>query len=498
MPFTTKIEIVFDRKHIAPDDDIQFYRVYRKKNAVPDRIRSELTFIVNHPFFPENLEDTIVRLDSQLPQIGISYDPLEQIDEIDPRGAHYKIAIDDSVPIPPTNLIVIPDPNDNISDIGGILIQWTAAVPVGTIWGYDITAIDSGGLESPEGAELHPFETSKLETINIGLADGVIPAPSEYPLAGQIFNTYVIEGGSQTFTVNNQTSIVDDNGGTGWDTDGPMGVTGQSALSDFPNEQIILKWSEALKSLGTDMSSLRFRVTAFTKAGYSSTSIEIPGPSSVITPITNGNAGVSITKVDATRWHDGITPKNAPSPPAEIIDVPNIIDGIINLAHGSIIKGSVFVTDTTGQIIYVEDSGSYNSPNNDGDYIIDYSRINGLFDVGGRIKILNSGIINPLQRLHVQYKFGLDFGTGPISLRPTLADNFVGPYNGTIWSGTGLQTFTDTEVESESVYNYAWFVTDNAGRTTQNGEIKYAQGILQDVIFPSAITGFKVEAILQP
>src|SRR5437868_6509866 len=143
---TTKIEISFQRKSNPPDSDIQFYRIYRKKNAIPSRIRSELALIISQPTSQENLDDTIIRLDSQLPQTGISYDPLELINEVDPRGNPYKIAIDDSIPVPPTNVIVIPDPADNHSDIGGILISWRGSTSIGTIWGYDVTAVDSGGL----------------------------------------------------------------------------------------------------------------------------------------------------------------------------------------------------------------------------------------------------------------------------------------------------------------------------------------------------------------
>lgn len=498
MVFTTKIELTFDRKHIAPDDDINFYRVYRKKNAVPDRIRSELVIIVSQPFFPENPEDTITRLDSQLPQTGISYDPLEQINETDPRGSHYKIAIDDSLPVPPTNLIVIPDPNDNQSDIGGILIQWTSASTVGTIWGYDITAIDSGGLESPEGAVLSHTETSKLETINIGLADGSTPVPSEYPLANQIFNTYNVDGGSRQFIVNNQTSSLDNNDGHGWDINGPMGVTGQSATSNFPDKSITLRWSESIKNIGTDLSNRRLRITSFTKAGYSSSSVEVPGPSSVICAITNGVAGLTITRVDATRWHDGVTIKISPSPPPELITAPMIIDGIVNLQHGSIIRGSVTITDTTGHIIYIEDSGTFNYPNGDGDYIVDYSMVNGQTDIGSRVKILRTGIIAPEQHLYIRYKFGLDYGIGPSSLRPSLTDQIVGAYNGTVWSGTGPQVYIDNNIDSESAYNYMWSITDNAGRTASLTETKYAQAILQDVVFPTSIQNFKVEAVLRP
>jgi hypothetical protein len=66
-----------------------------------------------------------------------------------------------------------------------------------------------------------------------------------------------------------------------------------------------------------------------------------------------------------------------------------------------------------------------------------------------------------------------------------------------VWSGTGAQSFVDTNVQDLSAYNYAWFVTDNAGRTTTT-ETKYAQAILEDVEFPEAVQGFKVEAVLLP
>ena len=498
MVFETKINLTFDRKHLGTDADVQFYRVYRKKNQIPDRASNELIMTIAQPFFPENIADTITRLDSQLPQTGVTYDPLEQINLVDPRGAPYKIAIDASVPIPPTNLVVIPDPTNGTSDIGGLLLQWTPAVSTGTIWGYDVTAVDAGGLESPEGASLAVTETSKLETINIGLADGSTPAPSEYPLAGQIFNTYLVEGGSQNFLLNNQASILDDNHSNGWDTTGPNGVSGHSALSDFPTAAITLRWTETLKNIGTDQSSRRFKVTAFTKAGYSNSSVEIPGPSSVICPITNGRGGVTITRLDVTRWHNGTSLKTAPPPPPELLSVPNILDAVVAIKHGSIIRGTATITDTSGTTIYIEDSGTFNFPNHDGDYIIDYSMINGFGDFGSRVKILNSGIIQPGQTLFLKYKFGLDFGNGIHSAKPTMSDPIVGPYNGTIWSGAGPQNFIDTLVEPDSAYNYAWFVTDNAGRTTHNTNIKYAQGILQDVTFPTAVENFKIEAVLLP
>lgn len=495
MSFTSKIELTFKRKNSPPDDDVQFYRVYRKKGQTPDRLFPELVMIISQPFFPENVGDTIIRTDSQIPQTGVSYDPLDQINEIDPRGASYKIAIDDSVPVPPSSVFVTPDPANNSSDIGGILVQWNPALATGTVWGYDVTAVDSGGLESPEGADLDITETSKEETIDIGLADGVTPAPSEYPLAGQVYSTYLVEGGSVDFNVNNQTSIIDTNGGNGYDTDGPKGVSAQSATGDHPNQSITIKWTEALKNTGTDQSARVFQITAFTKAGYSSTSPQVAGPNSVICPITNGVAGVKITKRDATRWHDGTTLKTLPSPPAEVLHVPGSLDAELNLNHASVIRGSVFVTDTTGQIIYIEDSGSYHAPNGDGDYLIDYSRKNTSTNIVGKIKILAGGIISPGQTLHIQYKFGANYGTAVV---PIFSDPFVGIYDGTVWSGAGQQTFVDTSVDGESAYNYAWFVIDNAGRITQGAEIRFAQGILQDLAFPGSVEDFRVDAIQAP
>lgn len=495
MTYTSKIELSFDRQATG---DIQYYRVYRKRGAVPDRLSSELAFVISQPLAPENVDDRITRVDSELPQVGISYDPLEQVFEVDPRGAKFKIAIDDTRPIPATNLFVIPDPSNNGSDIGGILISWSAAVAVGTIWGYDITAVDAGGLESPEGADLDATETSKLETVNIGLADGVVTVPSEYPQAGKLFHTYLIEGGSEDFYVDTQTSIVDTNNGTGFDTEGPMGVTAHSAVGNFPVLEVTLHWSEALKSVGTDQSSRSFRVIAFTRAGYSSQSTCIPGPDSVICPITNGQAGLKITRLDATRWHDGVTIKTLPPPTPEVFSAPVSLPGIVTLNHGSIIRGSVFVTNSTDSLVYIEDSGTYASPAGDGDYIIDYSRINGATDIQGRVKILSGGNIVAGQVLHIQYKYGRDYGTSSLSSRPLLTDPQVGPYDGTVWSGTGPEEYIDTDVEALSAYNYAWYVTDNAGRVTQGTETKFAQAILEDVEFPEAIQGFKVEAVLKP